>query len=108
MIESAIEGKSIMRKKLTAEQKYNREYYQAHKGEKEFESRRARNSKAYRAKISTKKRRNKKLREKWATDAAYRKHVSEYQKEWRRKRKLAQNCKKTRTIKINTRKKIRK
>ena len=78
-----------MRQKLTAEQKYNKEYYQAHKGEKEFEARRARNSKVYRAKKSTKKRRNARLREKWATDAAYRQHISEYQKEWRRKRKMA-------------------
>lgn len=78
-----------MRTKLTAEQKYNREYYQAHKGDKKFEARRARNSKLYRAKPSTKKKRNERLREKWATDAAYRQHISEYQKAWRRKKKLA-------------------
>lgn len=78
-----------MRQTLTAEQKYNRKYYQAHKGEKEFEARRTRNSKVYRAKKSTKKRRNERLREKWANDAAYRQHISEYQKAWRRKRKLA-------------------
>lgn len=78
-----------MRKRLTAEQKYNREYYQAHKGEKEFEARRNRNSKVYRSKKATKKRRNQRLREKWANDAAYRQHISEYQKAWRRRRKLA-------------------
>ena len=78
-----------MRQKLTAEQRYNKEYYQSHKGEKEFEARRTRNSKVYRAKKSTKKRRNERLREKWANDAAYRQHISEYQKAWRRKRKLA-------------------
>ena len=78
-----------MRQKLTAEQRYNKEYYQSHKGKKEFEARRTRNSKVYRAKKSTKKRRNERLREKWANDAAYRQHISEYQKAWRRKRKLA-------------------
>ena len=78
-----------MRKKLTNEQKYQRQYYQSHKGEAKFEARRAKNAKTYRAKASTKRRRNAKLREKWATDAAYRKHISEYQKAWRRKRKIA-------------------
>ena len=78
-----------MRKKLTPKQKYNREYYQSHKGEIAFEDRRARNAKAYRSKSSTKKRRNKKLREKWAADAAYRQHISEYQKAWRKRRKQA-------------------
>ena len=77
-----------MRKKLTAKQKYNHDYYQAHKGEKKFESRRAKNAKAYRAKASTKERRNKRMRDKWAKDAKYRKHISEYQKAWRERRKL--------------------
>lgn len=78
-----------MRKKLTHEQKYQKEYYQSHKGDDKFEARRAKNAKKYRAKASTKRRRNAKLRAKWATDTAYRKHISEYQKAWRRKRKLA-------------------
>lgn len=78
-----------MRKKLTHEQKYQKEYYQSHKGDDEFEARRAKNSKKYRSKATTKRRRNAKLRAKWATDAAYRQHISEYQKAWRRKRKLA-------------------
>lgn len=93
-----------MRKKLTAEQKYNREYYQSHKGEKEFEARRTRNSKVYRAKKSTKNRRNKKLREKWATDASYRQHISEYQKAWRRRRKLALARAANKTTKASKRK----
>lgn len=77
-----------MRQKLTPEQKYNKAYYQAHKGEKEFEERRKRNAKAYRAKPRVKKRRNAKLREKWATDPEYRKRISEYQKAYREKKKL--------------------
>ena len=77
-----------MRKKLTAERKYNKAYYQSHKGDVEFEARRAINSRKYRSKPTTKRKRNAKLRTKWATDAAYRKHISEYQKAWRKKRKL--------------------
>ena len=76
-----------MRKKLTPEQKYNKEYYQAHKGEKAFEERRKRNAKAYRVKPIVKKRRNAKLREKWATDPEYRRRISEYQKAYRQRKK---------------------
>ena len=76
-----------MRQKLTAEQKYNRRYYLEHKGETRFEARRAINAKRDRSKPKTKKRRNARLREKWATDAEYRKRISEYQKAWRKKRK---------------------
>ena len=76
-----------MRKKLTPEQKYNNEYYQAHKGEKAFEERRKRNAKAYRVKPIVKKRRNAKLREKWATDPEYRRRISEYQKAYRQRKK---------------------
>ena len=78
-----------MRKKLTREQEYNRRYYQEHKGKKSFKDRRNRNAKIYRAKKAVKNRRNERLREKWATDSEYRKHISEYQKAWRKKRKLA-------------------
>lgn len=78
-----------MRKRLTAKQKYNREYYLKHKGDARFEARRARNAKDYRSRTSTKKRRNARLRAKWAADPEYRKHISEYQKAWRRRKKLA-------------------
>lgn len=91
-----------MRMKLTRKQKYNKEYYLSHKGEAEFEKRRSSNAKKYRAKPATKKRRNKRLREKWATDAAYRKHISEYQKAWRKKRNLAK-----RRGAVNSKRKVR-
>lgn len=78
-----------MRQKLTQEQKYNKAYYQAHKGEKEFEERRTRNAKKYRALPRVKKRRNAKLREKWANDPEYRAHLSAYQKAYRERKKLA-------------------
>ena len=82
-----------MRKKLTHEQRYNKKYYQAHKGDPEFEERRARNAKVYRATKRFKTKRNAKLREKWATDPEYRRKMSEYQKEYRRRKRLERSAK---------------
>ena len=78
-----------MRQKLTEEQKYNRKYYLEHKDDKDFKERRSRNAKVYRAKPKVKKRRNAKLREKWANDPEYRQKISEYQKAYRLRKKLA-------------------
>lgn len=78
-----------MKRKLTKEQKYNHDYYQAHKGELAFEERRSINAKKYRSKKRVKVKRNAKLRERWANDADYRKKIGEYQKAWRRRKKLA-------------------
>lgn len=78
-----------MRKKLTKEQQYNRDYYLSHKDDPDFRAMRARNEKAYKSKATTKRKRNAKLRERWATDAEYRKQRSEYMKAWRERRKAA-------------------
>ena len=78
-----------MKKKLTKQQEYNHQYYLAHKHDAKYKARRARIEKKYRAKDSVKKRRNARIRARWATDEAFRQHLSEYQKLWRKKKKLA-------------------
>ena len=78
-----------MRKKLTAAQKYQHEYYLKHKDDKAFKERRARVKKAWTSKPSIKRKRNAKLRERWANDPEFRRKICEYQKAWRAKRKQA-------------------
>ena len=80
-----------MQKKLTKEQIYNHQYYLAHKNDAKYKARRAIIEKKYRSKAAVKRKRNAKLRNRWATDAAFRKHICEYQKMWRKRKKIAAN-----------------
>ena len=78
-----------MRKKLTEEQKYNRKWYRDHKDDADFRKRRREYAKKYRTTAKYRKRRNAKLRERWASDPDFRKKMSAYQKAYHQRRKLA-------------------
>ena len=73
--------------KTSERQQYNKAYYEAHKNDKNFKARRKRNAEEYRVRPVVKRKRNAKLREKWASDPEYRAKISAYQKAWRERRK---------------------